>query len=341
MLRLHFSADDLLRVAFVPAPAPMMELALAVAQLQRPPRPCDAGRWQQAARRAFPVAGRPLLDLVPASGAGPMFLDPVSPDFGSGLDLVLHTPAATIRTDLDHVCPASRPVTPFTRALVGRDSAGLHLLESALRTTWTALLAHQWPRIEAAHDAELAWRTRILAHQGLHTALAGLVPGGHWESSSTLAYDRPGDVDVRLTGHGLRVLPSVLWKGRPIIAHHTDAPSVLIYPTAAAPLRFTGEDEPDDPLGTLLGSTRAAVLHLLTAHRTTTEIARALDISKASASEHARALRHARLITSRRAGKAVFHTCSSLGLQLLTSTDPPPAPPRGARFDRRPQDSTP
>ncbi|MFD5468373.1 DUF5937 family protein [Kitasatospora sp. NPDC127059] len=265
-----------------------------------------------------------------------MFLDPVSCDFDSGLDLVLHTPAATIRTDLNPVCPASRPVTPFTRALVRRDSEGLHLLENALRTTWTALLAHQWPRIEAAHDAELAWRTRILAQQGLRATLAGLVPGGRWESNTTLVYDRVGDLDVLLAGHGLRLLPSALWRGRPVIAHHADAPSVLIYPMTAAPLPVTEEDQPDDPLGTLLGSTRSAVLQLLTAHRTTTEIARALDISKASASEHARALRHARLITSRRAGKAVFHACSSLGLQLLTSADPPPAPSRGAGSDIRP-----
>jgi DNA-binding transcriptional ArsR family regulator len=324
MLRLHFSADDLLRVTFLPAPAPMMELALAVAQLQRPPRPDDAGRWQKATRRAFPVTGRPLLDLVPPSGKGPMFLDPVSRDFDSGLDLVMHTPAGTIRTDLDPVCPTSRPVTPFTRAPVRRDSEGLRLLEDALRTTWTALLAHQWPQIVAAHDAELAWRTSILAQQGLHVALAGLAPGGHWESATTLAYDRAGDVHVPLTGHGLRLLPSAIWRAGPLVAHHTDAPTVPIYPMAAAPLRFAEQDEPDDPLGTLLGSTRSAVLQLLTAHRTTTEIARTLGISKASASEHARALRHARLVTSRRAGKAVFHTCSSLGLELLLSAGTPP-----------------
>ena len=68
---------------------------------------------------------------------------------------------------------------------------------------------------------------------------------------------------------------------------------------------------------TLLGRTRAAILRALTEPRTTTGLARTLEVSGASASEHARTLRRAGLITTRRTGKAVTHLITPLGLRLL------------------------
>ncbi|MFD9484802.1 winged helix-turn-helix domain-containing protein [Streptomyces sp. NPDC059991] len=53
--------------------------------------------------------------------------------------------------------------------------------------------------------------------------------------------------------------------------------------------------------------------------RSTSDIAKELGISKSSASEHAKALRDARLIATQRDGKAVWRCCTPLGLE----------PPRG------------
>ncbi|MFD0295631.1 ArsR/SmtB family transcription factor [Streptomyces sp. NPDC059616] len=73
-------------------------------------------------------------------------------------------------------------------------------------------------------------------------------------------------------------------------------------------------------MNALLGRTRAAALGLLTQQLTTTDIARELDISKSSASEHAKALRDARLIVTQCECKAVWHSCTPLGLDLLTGS---------------------
>jgi DNA-binding transcriptional ArsR family regulator len=68
----------------------------------------------------------------------------------------------------------------------------------------------------------------------------------------------------------------------------------------------------------LFGRTRALVLRTLCdSNRTTGEIARSLDISMASASEHASLLRAAGLVASERYGNTVEHWLTPLGLDFL------------------------
>ncbi|MGQ4382765.1 DUF5937 family protein [Streptomyces sp. SAS_270] len=320
MLRLHFTAEDLLRVSFATQPAPLMELGMAVAVLQRRSPPPALTRWQHRTRQAFPAAARPLLHLIPPSARGPMFLDPLSRGLEDGLETVLSTPGARVRAELDHRIPSVLPPSTWARRLVDQDRQAWQELERALRSAYDGLLAEPWARVQAAFDAERAWRTRLLAEHGIRTALAGLGPGGHWDGT-TLIYDSPDDIQATLTGHGVTLLPSTLWTGRPLFAVHDDAPSIIVY-EAAAPLPLLTEPRSEPahgPLAALLGRTRAAALELLTKERTTTDVARELDISKSSASEHTKALRDARLITTHRDGKAVWHTCTPLGLDLLTT----------------------
>ena len=70
-------------------------------------------------------------------------------------------------------------------------------------------------------------------------------------------------------------------------------------------------------LAALLGPTRAAVLRALAAPRGTVELAAAVGISPASASEHAKVLRDAHLIETRREGRAVRHSLTAVGRTIL------------------------
>ncbi|WP_329395264.1 winged helix-turn-helix domain-containing protein [Streptomyces melanogenes] len=312
MLRLRFTAEDLLRVTFADEPAPLMELGLAMAMVQRAAVP-QFSRWQRRAREALPREATALFGLVPPTARGPMFLDPLSTGLDDGLDLVLATPASRVRAELDRVCPTRRPVTPWIKDLADGEREAWQTLERAMRAAHSALINEPWSRIEAGFQAERAWRTRLLARDGIRTTLAGLAAGGRWEGTA-LVFPRPEPVDAALSGHGLVLLPSVLWS-RPLVALYEEAPSVLIYP-AVTPLPLLDE-APADPLGVLLGRTRAAILDLLPRELSTSDIAKELGISKSSASEHAKALRDARLIVTQREGKAVWHSCTPLGLELL------------------------
>ncbi|MFK8906832.1 helix-turn-helix domain-containing protein [Streptomyces sp. YS-3] len=322
MLRLRFTAEDLLRVTFADEPAPLMELGLAMAMLQQAMVP-EFSRWQRRTREALPREAKALFGLVPPTARGPMFLDPLSKGLEDGLDLVLATPVTRLRAELGRLCPTHRPVTPWIKDLAARDRKAWQSLEHAMRAAHSALIDEPWSRIEAAFQAERAWRTRLLARDGIRTTLAGLAAGGRWEGT-TLVFPRPEHIDAVLSGHGIVLLPSVLWS-RPLVALHEDAPSILIYP-AVTPLPLL-EAAPADPLGVLLGRTRAAILDLLPREHSTSDIAKDLGISKSSASEHTKALRDARLIVTQREGKTVWHSCTPLGLELL----------RGAGADEKPK----
>ncbi|MER8088869.1 ArsR/SmtB family transcription factor [Streptomyces sp. NPDC058316] len=317
MLSVRFTPEDLLGVTFATEPAPLMELVLVVAMVQREVSPVF-GRWQHSIRAGLPREARRLLELVPPEATGPMFLDPLSRGLEDGLDTVLSAPADTVRSELRRVCRTSRPVTAWVRGLADRDRETWQELERSLRSAHAGLVAPSWSRVRSGFDAERAWRTRYLAEYGIRATLAGLVPGGRWQGT-TLAFDCHKHGEVVLTGHGIVLLPSVVWDGPPVMAVHDDAPSILIYP-ALTPLPLLDTRDGGDPLTALLGRTRAAALGLLTQQLTTTDIARELDISKSSASEHAKALRDARLIVTQREGKAVWHSCTPLGLDLLAGS---------------------
>lgn len=308
MLRIRFTAEDLLRVRFASDPAPLMELGMAIAALRR--NDAVFARW--ARRIRLPRTTQPLFELIPSTAAGPMFLDPVSEGFDDGLDRVLSTPGDDVSAELARTC---RP-TPWTKGLVDRDRDAWRALECALRGAYDGLIGPEWTRIRASFHADVAWRRMQLSHEGLRAALVSVCPGSRWDGT-TLEINVPWESERALEGRGLTLLPSPFWTGRPLTNVHPDGSMLLVYP-ALTPLPLI-EPETGDALGALLGRTRAATLRVLTTPRTTTDLARTLGISAASASEHARTLRCAGLVITRRAGKAVIHLITPLGLRLLNA----------------------
>ncbi|WP_329467297.1 ArsR/SmtB family transcription factor [Streptomyces sp. NBC_01431] len=319
MLRLHFTTDDLLRTRFVTAPVPLMEVGLGLAMLQRnDPR---MQRWRASAARRLPAGTRQLLELIPASGAGPLFLDPITTTLDEGLELVATTPGSFVQEELGRVTHTSKRFTTGMRHLLEHDRDTWRDLTRNLRQTHAALASEECgPRIANCHAADVAWRTHTMATAGLREMLAGLYPGSRW-AGAVLEIDVPATTDLLLGGRGLTLLPSPIWAGRPLVGDHPDGSTLLVYPVPT-PWPLLTEDNDGSPVAALLGRTRAATLTLLTRPRTTRELARDLGMSEASASEHATTMRAAGLITSRRDGKAVLHHCSPLGLQLLHASQP-------------------
>ncbi|MYV69361.1 helix-turn-helix domain-containing protein, partial [Streptomyces sp. SID2131] len=85
------------------------------------------------------------------------------------------------------------------------------------------------------------------------------------------------------------------------------------------PLAAPDGAPPGEALAGILGRNRAALLHALSdGPRTTTDLARRLGVSNATASSHTQALRTAGLLTTTRTGRSVHHERTPLGT-LLTS----------------------
>jgi DNA-binding MarR family transcriptional regulator len=307
-----FTADDLLRTRFAAEPAPLLELTLALAALQR--RDPLFERWRRRAHAALPRAAAPMLELVRPSADCPYFLHPISDGVEDGLATVLSTPQPVVDRELDQLIAAGR-ASCFIRDLRSRDRRAWTELTEAARSAYRALLGDHWLRVRAGHHAEIGLRAGILARGGLHAVLASVYPGSSWHGS-TLQFPARKQRTIGLAGHGMTLMPSVLWRGRPLFSRHPDGSLLVIY-SAATPLPLLAGDLGDGSLAALLGTTRAAILVLVAATPTTTELSQRTGISVSSASEHAKVLRDSGLITTTRTGKAVRHALTRLGGQLL------------------------
>jgi DNA-binding transcriptional ArsR family regulator len=317
LLRIHLTAEDLLRIKFASEPAPLIDVGHALAALQR--QDPVFGRWRRGAAPRIPVAVRPLLGLVPPTATAPLFLDPISASLAEGLEQVQRTPRGLVASELSRVFPAGPPRT-WVRLLAEHDRQTWRDLDRALSLAYRHLLADSWSRLRQAHRAELAWRSRLIAESGVQATLSALHPAVGWDGP-VLLIKTPREWDFRPGGAGLTLLPSALWTGRPMATWHPDGSVAIIY-AGLTPLPLTSE-APADPLAGLLGHTRAALLRLSLAERTTTELARGLEISLATVSSHTKALRQANLIVSIRSGKAVLHSATPLGARLVEGCSPP------------------
>ncbi len=315
MLRIHCTAQDLLHVTVADRLAPLLELGLAIGVLQRRTVTPEQDRWRRLLSRDIPRAVGPLFQMVSTSGIGPLFLDPPSEGLEDGLDTVLSTPHARVRSEIQRVCENGLPATPWLRSMADPDRSTWKDLELGLRAGYRHIMGPEQARLNIALRAETAWRSRIIAQRGLQSAITSLVPNTRWRES-TLEADLPRDVEITLHGQGIVLQPSFFWTGHLLAAPQPDGPLILVYP-AVTPLSHHPAGPVRDPLITLLGSTRAHILALLVHRHTTTDLARQLAMSLSTASTQTKALRCAGLVHSSREGKAVWHWCTPLGLDLL------------------------
>ncbi|MBT2479624.1 helix-turn-helix domain-containing protein [Streptomyces sp. ISL-94] len=314
---MHFTAEDLFNVTFASEPLPLVELALALVAWQRTDEPAVFGRWRSRVGRELPGRARPLLDLLRPDGDNPEFVEPFVRDFEQGLALVRDAGPLLTGEQLHRAAARAPGSASWLRALWGQDREAWDVLDGALRSAYASVVAPQWPRIRRSFQADVAWRTRLLASHGIKAALASTHPAAGW-SGTAFEVGRPPDYELHLGGRGLTLMPSSFWTGRPLLAGQPDGSHVLLYP-ALTPLPLAATGAAEGALDALLGRTRAAVLQLLVEQRTTSELARDLDISLPSVSEHTRTLRAAGLITTERDGKAVLHSVTGLGVDLLHS----------------------
>ncbi|MFD8414841.1 helix-turn-helix domain-containing protein [Streptomyces sp. HUAS TT3] len=318
MLRVHFTAEDLFQVTFAPEPLPLVELGLALTAVQRTDAPAVFGRWRTRVLRELPGRARPLFDLLRPDGDNPPFVEPYARTLDEGLADVAAAAGRLTGAEL-HRAAARAPGSPsWLHALWAGDRDEWTRLDGALRSAYEAVVAPHWPRIRQSFQADVAWRTRLLAAHGIRACLAGLHPRAGW-NGTVFEVAAPPHYEARLGGRGLVLMPSSFWTGRPLLAGHPSGGHVLLYP-ALTPLPLVAPGRAvAGPLDALLGRTRAAVLRQLVEQRTTSELARDLDISLPSVSEHTRTLRAAGLITTERDGKAVLHSATALGVDLLHS----------------------
>ncbi|MEU9114309.1 winged helix-turn-helix domain-containing protein [Streptomyces sp. NPDC048483] len=261
---------------------------------------------------------RLLAPLVPTRGYFPDFLTPAEGLLGmdEALCALRETPAPRLHDEISRLSTATRPLPPWIRDMAEGSSRSLGRLAGVLQRYYEAAVAPYWPRVQGRIEADRAARGRALLDGGADRLLASLPPMLRWRAP-VLEADYPVDRDLHLNGRGLLLLPSYFCRRTPVTFHNSELTPVLVYPVEHQTPRLTPSAPPERCLGRLVGQTRSAILQGIGVGCTTSELARRVNVSLASASQHATVLRDAGLLVTLRQGNAVLHTLTPLGAALL------------------------
>ncbi|MFF2078931.1 ArsR/SmtB family transcription factor [Kitasatospora sp. NPDC058162] len=324
MLRIFFGTDDLDRVRVAERPDMSMELSLSVHGLVS--GRCDPRFqvWRNRLRATWNPRTALLFDLYTPS-AIPEFLT-VRRDPGATESATAEAPEEPLREHLRSVGGA-RQLSAFARGVAAGDRRARRLLGNVTADYQTRAIEPYRRQIETIVTTEHGRRRRIGEPD---LVLASLHPAVSWRRP-VLSFPLMGDCrhDVRLDGRGLLLQPCVFGPRRPVIARYEDPRQqpVLLYPARInGPLQPEPEPTPSRTLTALLGQTRAAALEAIATHGpcSTKDLAGLLDISTASASEHATVLADSGLTTKDRDGRTVTHRPTPLGRALLAGRVPTP-----------------
>ncbi|MFG3254657.1 winged helix-turn-helix domain-containing protein [Streptomyces sp. NPDC048172] len=325
VIRIRCTAADLARVCFAPRPAPLLELNTALAMMLRRDDDLLLGRWRRRLLRALPAAAEPLADLVPG-GTPPLFLDVFADSVTEGQQAVRSTPPDLVRAELARVY-ARHPAPPprWIHALHRGEAEAWQRLLRAQRAAFEAAVRPVWDQVQDLHRAEFTRHALTVAERGIGAALTDAVPGsrfrdGVWECPG------PHEADLALDGRTLVLRPTFHWTAHPLLAAPPPPGDEVTVTYPAGPgLPLPRAADGDGGLSDVLGRTRAEALRLLEDEHTTSQLARRLRVSNATASAHAAALRGAGLITTTRAGRAVLHRRAPLGDLLARRRDGDPS----------------
>jgi DNA-binding transcriptional ArsR family regulator len=328
MLRIHFTSADLLRTRIATGPDPMWELTLSLHQLRTPSSPVFK-QWRRETLKRLHEAGAVdclslLLQLVPQTGYFPDFLTPfeAAKGFPAAIEAILSTPVTRLRSDLE-ILAKSQPLPSWVGRLARGEVEMLQRLAHALRVYQSEAIEPYLTQIRASVHIDRSRRTRSLADGGYQQLLADMHPTVRW-IDSVIETEYPGDKVCHLSGRGLLLVSSFFCWSRPISLRDTTLPPVLVCPVDGdarlmALSLSTRHRSGSRPLAALLGRTRAAVLETIGDGCTTGEIARRLDVSLATASEHTSVLRQAGLVASVRDGKSTLHVLTPVATALLST----------------------
>ena len=323
MLTLHLNAADLGRTVVRPTASILLELASAAQRVFLPTVPEHLAGWQARTRAALRPAMRPLTDLCRLPHWLPDFLTPAQheADVLAAVNAVCATPLAALHRELGPRVDAG-DFPPRVAALAAGDLTARKRLRAAMVAFHTVAVAPYWPAIVAAVHADRAIRGHAVLDVGIDQVLRDLSPHLHWASCGAtyrLSYECASgvDLDVVPQGRGVTLVPSY-FLAETCLLDDPHGPLVLAYPIRPTPRQLTT----GKPLADLLGRTRAAVLAAIVGGPSTSQVARTLGISVASASEHTATLRSAGLVTTHRSGPSVRHVCTPLGEELLGAARP-------------------
>jgi DNA-binding transcriptional ArsR family regulator len=308
--------------------SPLNETAKAIHLLGGHPSPVNRPwmDWALARLSETPLRMPRLWPLINTGlDTTPEFLAPAP----TGQRPVLEDELARLRATPDEPVRASlRRVFgdrqwPDSATELYRDPAGsLAEIAAEYAEFHQRLIAPHWERIRSVLDADIMYRTGLLASGGARALFGDMHPGLHW-ADGVLSLDDGSDDDTQvwMGPDGIVLLPSVFNWPNVSTRRATSSQTTLMYPARGA---ATVWHALSDALSTrlpviseLLGVTRARMLDTLRAPATTSALARQFAVTPGAVSQHLSVMHRAGLLTRQRSGRSVLYQASELGLALL------------------------
>ncbi|MEV6815692.1 DUF5937 family protein [Micromonospora sp. NPDC051296] len=325
MPRLVFSGLDVGRIRFAIMPFQEMLKAARGLGLRHPP-PGLVG-WRHRMRPLLPAAARPVLALCSAHPRHlPDFLTPQPParpqSFEDELSAALDDPAAPVVADTVTFAGVLGTTVPVVDDLIQHPDEGRRILARSFVALHRAVLAADWPRMQAQLAADVSYRARLAARHGVAAMLDTLCPQFVRWRYPYLEFAGPPAADHPLDGRGLVLVPSMFLTDGVHRQLNDRQQPMLFYPARTAAefwrdgARFAG---PDGRLAGPVGVHRAVLLRTLAARPGlgTGEIAAALGVAPSTASAHVARLRRDGLVMTVRSARNARHELTPLGWQLL------------------------
>lgn len=327
MLTFHLQPGDLTALRF--GYSPLLELSMSYRVLLRPDLHTSYRGWLDEARAATHDLMLPYMDAVILPNY--YLADFVTPtpataitDLEAEFDRMRATPVAVIRENTELLIRHYGDSEARQHFLVYPHDA-LECLIAELRLYWSRTLAHHWGRIQAVLDADVMFRARQLALQGINPLFGSLSRVLTYEDR-TIRISKPikknatvTEAEVMFDGTGLQLIPSMFACPDLSWQTHPNWQPMILYRARGTGLWYqTPAEETDEALQVLMGSTRARLLHtLMQAPINTGELANRLQITAGAVSQHLNLLSQAGLVESYRSGNRVYYRLSTRGEGLL------------------------
>ena len=319
VIELLFEPGDLARIRFARSPVHELMSSMRIAdhaERVRMHRP-----WVQSVRGAVAALRLELLrPLLADPRYVPEFLMP-SPDrmdtrFADELARIRTAPEASVRAQLE-LLGGEVPLPEVLRPLYDNPERHLGRLAAEVQAYWRVAIEPIWPRLTGLLDAEVGYRADQLTSGGVVRLLGNLHPELEYAEDALRVLWPTWRSQRRLDGAGMLLVPCVFAWPSLLIDTDPQVPTLIYGPRGVGQVWDGSARSSAQPVADLLGRSRAALLARLDLPLSTTQVARDLGLSAASASEHLSVLRRSGLVTSRRSGRQVLYQRTALGTDLL------------------------
>lgn len=326
MIGVRLKGADLGRIRF--AHSPLVEVTESLWMLSsRRIQPLHRTWYDETRGKLGRIDLALLAAVVPARPVLARFLLPGASDpattIQEQLRVVSQLPADELRQQIEDVWRGD-PMPPKAHELISDGPAGPPRLAEVLWQYWVIAVEPYWRQLRAVYDDDVAFRATTLAKSGVSALLGELHPQISVDDD-VIWIDKPRDRRQDLPDGGLLLVPSAFAWPNLIFEYGDNGTASLTYAVRGV-ANVWGSHQPmpvdDDPLGSLLGRTRAAILISLAIPHSTTELALKLTVSPPSVSQHLSVLRRNGLVTSWRKGRSVLYRRTALAASIVAASSP-------------------